>query len=122
MGDKFIYKNLEDALTATFFFVEADSFSQEALWDQVNHINIKLKKIKWEKISRGWWRQLKTTTCSFSFTYINDKLICFYSATSVMVNWDEVDEFIKPYLKHTKGRQNKCDANNFHQCICHSDL
>jgi len=123
MSDPFPYKSLEEALSATQFFVEADSFSQHALhYMYQENPPLGFKSAPWKQVCKGWWRQLpgSQTIVNVSFAFIFDQLVCFYSATSVHVNWDDVTAFFEPYWKLDKeDRKRQCDANNFHNCMIH---
>ena len=113
---QFNYKELEDALDNTFYFVEADSFARHALWVMyVHNPSYDMKPIKWQEVSPGWLQQIPGGTCiGFSFAYIYGKLVCFYSPTSTKVDWDDVKTFIQTYCNKGKGHTN---ATNFCHCV-----
>lgn len=108
-------KGLESNLRASSFFVEADSFAQHALWYM--HVGYPVQeelRIQYTQVSHGFLQTVGKTCCSFNFAYIYGKLVCFYYGTSTVVDWDDIETFLAPY---TKGKHNKCNAQNFHQCI-----
>lgn len=118
----FNYSSLNDVLPDVDYFVEADSFSQLALWKDYHHRpDEKVKPVPWQQIMSGYLRTLPGgTSVSFSFAYLfNDKLVCFYYPTSRKVDWDHVETFLEPFWKSKEpnGRRRRCDAMNFGHCL-----
>lgn len=108
--------DLKGNLEATFFFVEADSFAQHALWYMhVGHPIQEELRIPYVQVSRGFLHRTgPETTCCFNFAYIYGKLVCFYYPTSTIIDWNDIALFFKPY---TEGKHNSCNAQNFHKCV-----
>lgn len=100
------------------FFVEADSFAQQSLWEKFH------KKIEWEQDLSGFGMTLgqikkRPIFVSFSFAKIGGKYVCFYNATSQLVDHKMIEDYLeKNYpIKYDGGsRRAMTDANNFHNC------
>ncbi len=108
-----------------FFIVEANSFELDYLRQQFNNNTFPLWKRKsWEDVNVGRSATIgscagKPVCISLRYITINNKLVCFYNATSVVVDYNMVEEWLRYYGKNVKvdGQWAHCDANNFHQCI-----
>ena len=90
------------------YFVEATSFEQHSLWKTYH------EKIEYEQIYDFFGDAIgefggQPIFVTFSFVKINGKLICFYDATSNVVNHQMVESYIKEKYKGIS----LTDANNF---------
>ncbi len=105
---------MKNYLDKSCYFVEADSFSMEALWIiYVDNPYPNKKPIKYEKCIQGFIRNVGNDThVEFRFAKIYGKLVCFYYPISIKIDKDEVTKFLSPYLK-----VGHCTAKNFRQCI-----
>ena len=109
----------EEKLKSTVFFVEADSFTQHALWKQWHD-----KNIGWEEDNSGFGscignigKKKREVWVSFMFAKIFGKRICFYHATSRFVDHTMIEKYLETNypVKWDKGtRRAMCDADNFH--------
>lgn len=91
----------------TLFFVEADSFSRTALWARYSS-----PALGWVSCSAGVCAQIgklegRPVCVQFDWAVINEHVVCFYSATSEVVDWAMIEELIS---QHDAP---KCDAMNF---------
>lgn len=111
------------------FFVEANSYEQQSLWEhcQAGKNNYKMD-IDWVQVMAGYGRVLGQITSgeekldvfvSFNFAKINGKLICFYYPSSRGIDHEIINKYIKSFnKKYDNGLRNAMtDAQNFHHCI-----
>lgn len=120
MMTDFDFYNLEANLNNTFYFVEADSFAMHALWVMyVSRPYSNEKRVEWGEISRLFVHTHNNTAIRFAFAWIHGKLVCFFSPSGIIVNWNDIDEFLKPFIKTSADgyRRRKTDAMNFHHCV-----
>jgi len=101
----------------TVYFVEATSFELQILW-QRNDAKKRRNRVKWEEDLRGLFLVIgdfygRPVTVRFSFAKLNGKRVCFYEASSQVVNYEMVREF----LEKECGVSGHCDAQNFHLCL-----
>lgn len=88
-----LFDTLESTLPHVFIFVEATSFEQQCLRRQFSSIS------KWEESGRWLGKcvgELKTFI-TFHFAHVNGNLVAFYEPTSPVVNWDDVESFIRSF-------------------------
>ena len=88
--------------------VEATDFERHTLW----HCH---ERVNWKDDGIGYGHQIGTLNerpifVAFNFATIDGKRICFWHATSSLVDYDMIEEWLKTNLKYN----NKVDANNFH--------
>ena len=111
MADQDLCHDLQDVVC----FIEADTFAQGAL--HYMHVESPINKtpLQWEHIPKGHWKTLSdgVTSVSFHFARIQGSKICFYTATSVRVDWEIVENF----LNETCPGVPQTDAQNFEKCI-----
>ena len=108
-------EGLINILSKVYFFVEADSFSRGSLWETYHHKPHDNNPVPWKQYSSGDWQTLPDGTCvSFWYAQIYDKLVCFYTPTSMKVDYQHIEDFLKQFRDAGAGH---CDANNFHQCL-----
>ncbi len=106
-----------------------DKLSRD-LYLKVETLNEKVKKnnstrVNWEQISAGFMLPVgqvgkDSVYVRFSFAIINGKKICFYEATSQVVNHEMVKDWLISRFQLTNDnycRWNHTDARNFHNCI-----
>ena len=107
--------DLKTYLDRCYYFVEADSFAVYSLWYMYVHSpHPKSGPIEFEQISTRFIEKVgENTHVEFIFAKIYGKLVCFYSTSSMKVDWQDITAFLSPYIAKT----GKCNATNFHQCI-----
>ena len=108
-------QGLIDNLSKVHFFVEADSFSQGSLWETYHNNPVNQKTVPWKEILHGHWQMIPGGTyVSFWYAEIYNKLVCFYSPTSMKVDYQHIEDFLQQFRDTGVGY---CDANNFHKCL-----
>lgn len=120
MSKGFDIDSLEVNLLNTHYFIEGDSFVQYAIWTMyVDRPYKGSEPLDYEQISNGFWKQIdETNNMSFSFARINGKLICFYSISSLKVDWEKVEKWMAKYWTDQKtGQRRKCNPMNFGHCV-----
>lgn len=102
------------------FIVEADSFANLELWRNHFHnpIHENSKITTWEQVNPG--KVITIGHCADSpvcvevfYNILNGKKVMFYHASSSIVDYGMVEEWISHYGVGIHS----CDAMNFHQCI-----
>lgn len=110
-------KDIVDPLFAkTLFTVEANTFEISALrkehgdyWDDYNHCG--------RMIPIGFVDN-KPVCFQVEWAKINGILVAFWSATSQVVDYKMIEDWFVLHCNPThNGRQSRCDAQNFHQCL-----
>jgi hypothetical protein len=112
----------EAKLFSTIFFVEATHTEQFYLWKEYHEGH------QWVQDSEGFYKTIgfikddtsMPVTVSFSFIEIHGKRVCFYEATSIYVDHNMVQEYIKshyPVKWDNNMRTAMTDAMNFHHAI-----
>lgn len=100
--------------------IEATDFEQLSLWKENNDFpEGHHMKVKWEQDCLGFWREIghiagHPVCISCSFTKLNGKRIVFYNATSMVVDYAMVEEWIN---KQCPEGTHKTDPMNFGHCI-----
>ena len=107
-----------------------EKLDSEILYERILKLNRKVKgnshpRVDWGQIYAGVVITIghvgKLPICvSFNFAFINGKKICFYEATSQVVNHKMIEDWIisKFQLTHDKYcRWNHTNAVNFHNCV-----
>lgn len=103
------------------YFVEATSFEHHSLWKRDCHD---------EKIISNWEQDIghgirvgkvgkHEVWVNFMFSKLDGQMVCFYNATSQVVDHTMVENWIKKNcpVKTSDGRWAMCDADNFHHAI-----
>ena len=102
----------------TEYAVEADSYTMQSLWE--TYSNEQLNLYKTERNTIDWKQDLKGTLTQigelngrpiivcFFWAKLNNHLIVFYEATSQLVDWCMVEEWLD-----INCPCERCDANNF---------
>lgn len=106
-------------LCVTSFLVEADSFATTELHNNFCTGNslCRFPKIeRWENINGfsvtvGDLDNRPVVIC-LSWSILDGTIICFWEATSQVVDYQLIEDWFKKYYLGPK-----CDANNFHQCL-----
>jgi hypothetical protein len=83
------------------------------------------KRIDWKQVSSGFGLTLgklddRPICVCFSFAYINGHKICFYEATSQVVDHKLIEKWLKTHFQLTHDgytRWNHTNATNFHNCV-----
>jgi len=112
----------ENRLKKTKFLVEANSFEQHCLWKE--YVHTATTPLKWEQMN-GWLvtvneRKGRPICICLSWNRVNGHLVCFWNATSQLVDYKLIDKWLKENYdqKWDEGRRPAtCDAQNFHHCI-----
>jgi hypothetical protein len=110
---------MAERIAATQYLVEADDFAQSALWERYASETYRRDwaAVSWEQLNPGTLRtighvgDLPVCVC-LSWARIGSLLVCFYEATSVMVDWN----MVKAWLRDTFPNVPKTDATNFSHC------
>lgn len=97
----------------TRFLVQATDLEQLFVWQQ------------WHE--RATWRETypdrgvtvgttngRPTVVRCTWVVINGHLVMFYDPTSMLVDWELVEQWRRPF--HARGAGH-CDARNFHNCV-----
>lgn len=110
----------EEKLLSTEFLVEATSCEQLDLWVKFHN------ELPWEQINPGWLVQVGVLdnmpiSISLNWCRIRGHLICFWEATSQVVDHRQIDAWFAKHYKQTYGggRPTTCNAMNFHLCRNH---
>ena len=115
-------KSPEKKLKSAVFFIEANSFEQQTLWE-AHH-----KKFPWREDNRGFsqvigyvnGRKHQPVNVSFSFARIHGQRVCFYYCCSRFSDSVMVENFLEKHypVKYDGGtRRAMTDAANFHHAI-----
>lgn len=100
------------------------------LFEKLSKLNRKVKdnnqpRVNWEQVSAGFALSVgqvgkNNVMVCFTFAFINGKKICFYEATSQVVNHKMIEDWLisKFQLTHDGySRWNHTNAMNFHNCV-----
>jgi len=106
-------------LKSSIFFVEATSTEQYYLWKEYH------ERVTWVQDYEGFAETIghinsRPVVVSYKFAEIFGKRICFYEATSTIVDHTMVEAFIKenyPIKYDNDSRTAMTDAMNFHNAI-----
>lgn len=125
--EDFIRMSSDEKISRSEFFVEADSFAKQALWEQHFYDKKDGERLEWIQDSSGFSRLIgfmdknkqNPIYVSFGFYAIGGKYICFYYPEGTYADWNQIEAYINSIVpKYDSGTRNaKCDANNFHQCL-----
>jgi hypothetical protein len=119
--NKLRQESAEENLKDTFFLVEADDFAKLRLWSE-NHNRA---EIKWEEGGCGYLVTVghlnkRPVAITVTWDFINEKKICFWEATSELVDHKMIKEWL---ARHFTGRWDNdtrpatTNAMNFHHCL-----
>ncbi len=106
---------LEQLMKESVYFVNASSDEKFALWQKYNNV------VKWEYINPGYYqfvgyingiKELPVYIDLF-FSEIENKVVCFYSASSNYSDNTMIEEFIKIYQDLSKNKDNRNNSTNF---------
>lgn len=104
-----IYTTLEEALTNTEYVVEATRFEQSTLWEKYHGM------INWKDHLGGWLPTVgfyhnKPICISTFFTTINGVLVLFWHDTSLVVNFELIEQYLEDKCHKARSFD---DVNNF---------
>ena len=115
--------NMEQRLKATLCSVEATSFEEHSLWDKWSNQskNSYSSAVAWEQLSDGWLPTVgrindKPVCISLSWNFIDGQPVLFWDATSILVDYDMIHDWLKKMMPQVYVDQ-VClttDAGNFH--------
>ena len=116
------YANLEELYKDVYGIVEANSFETLTLWQHWH----KEKGYSWIQNNSGWLECVgklseKEIWISPLAHIVNGRKILFIEATSSVVDWDIIEDYLKksvPSAIKACGYLNKYNAMNFH-CLIH---
>lgn len=122
MTDAVRYESLEDVYKDVYGIVEANSFETLKLWQDWHQG----KGYSWVQNNSGWLEQVgkiggKQVWISPLAHIVNGRKILFVEATSAVVDWDMIEDYLKenvPSAVKEDGYLNKQSAANFH-CLVH---
>lgn len=109
-------------LADTYYAVEANSFEYSALYKEY----AKEQGHVWKENLSGRGACIgyvgkRMVFVSFRTAIINGRKILFYEATSPMVDWDMIEDWLRSNLptsaKRAAGDLRKADANNFYSAL-----
>jgi hypothetical protein len=120
----------EEKLKAVDFFVEADGYAVQSLWEKYYYDKKETEgynsRLEWIQDKSGFMKHIgdinglkdMPVTCEFSFYIINGKYICFYSPGSNYVDWKMIENWIDTNypIKYDTTRRARTNAMNFHNC------
>lgn len=106
-------------LAETVYVVEATNCEKLFLWKETKDT------VKWESINSGFGFTVghiadMPVVVSFTFAIINNKKVMFYEATSQVVDYRMIEDWICKYVPVVvmNCKRDTCtDASNFHQCL-----
>lgn len=115
------YNNLEDVYKDVYGIVEATSFEALTLW-QYYHQE---KGYSWIQNNSGWLECIgkladREVWISPLAHIVNSKKILFVEATSSVVDWDMIEDYLKEHVPSAireNGFLRKENAINFHNLI-----
>lgn len=116
------YDSLEDVYRDVFGIVEANSFETLELWKYWHQE----KGYTWVQNNSGWLVHVgdladKEVWISPLAHIVNGKKILFVDATSSVIDWDMIEDYLKknvPSAIKDNGYLRKENAMNFH-CLVH---
>lgn len=128
------HRPLEWRQPRTFYMVEASDYEKmtfwqdwalDSSWGDREHKPTRSQRISWEQVNPGWsetigkmkvGNQNMPICVSLTFDLIGGLLVCFYEATSQVVDYRVVEKYVhdKKVWPAVVGRT---DAMNFGQCI-----
>lgn len=125
MGNRDLNK-IDPRFPCTQYFVEADSFTRVSLWNtyakkgKATLLTHDLPRYEWEDCTTGASLQLGTcdgrpVCVAFFWALINGAVVCFYDATSQVVDWQLVEASLDGLPAWDQGR--RTDAVNFGHCL-----
>jgi len=115
---KEVDNHLSELLEGVFGAVEATSFEKLCLWSEYNE-----RKLQWEDSPFGILFKVgevdsRPVYVSLTTAIVAGKKILFYNATSEIVDYNMIEEWLKDVLpesaRQITGFVNKTDAMNFH--------
>ena len=102
--NKGVSGEIDSALRECKLFVEATQFEQRCLRERY------CKDYAWKNAANDHWVQLNDTFVSFYYAYIGGVKVCFFTPTSRIVNWNDIESAMNMYVSNG----NWCTAMNFH--------
>lgn len=124
MTDTIRYESLEDVYKNVYGIVEANSFETLELWKYWHQE----KGYSWVQNNSGWLVKVgevikdKEVWISPLAHIVNGRKILFVDATSSVVDWNMIEEYLKENVPSAVTRNgiylNKEGAMNFH-CLVH---
>ena|SRR5581483_3409967 len=120
----------------TEYVVEADSYAMQSLWERWStealHKHKDFNFINWRQDSMGSCVHIgdldkRPVVVTFFWAKLNGHLVVFWEATSEVVDYKMVEEWLGKYCNpQHNDRRSRCDANNFHHVIeyindCHAE-
>ena len=123
MTDTIRYESLQDVYKDVHGIVEATGYESLMLWREFHQE----QKLSWVQNNAGWLECVgkvgdKEVWISPLAHIVNGRKILFVEATSVVVDWDLIEEYLKKNVPSAVTRNeiylNKENAMNFH-CLVH---
>lgn len=113
---------LGDYFRRAEYLVEISSFERQSLWSKYHN------DYTWEDNNMGFNRQIgiiddRPICVTFYLHKINGLNVLFYEATSQLVDWKMIEDYLDVVcnLKEFKSnRRARIDASNFHNVILYS--
>lgn len=125
---------IEDDLAKAEFFVDADSFARQILWERFakQSADLRVEKagwpnVDWEQDGMGFsavigWYGDHPVNVAFFGAKLNGKLVVFYEAVSRVTDSIMLEQWIKDRANprwDNGTRPAFTDACNFHHCLEH---
>ena len=96
----------------TIYFVEADSFAVQKLWEHYNSRGFPSETAGVTTVEIGSIVDNKVTL-KLEFRRINGKVICFYNMCGTYASW----EMFRLFLEKAAPGVDRTDAGNFHNAL-----
>lgn len=119
--------DLEDRLKATVCSVECTPYEQLSLWKHWSNDKAESpfsSRVEWEEVLSGWLPTVgkladRPVCISVNWAFIEHQPVLFWHATSIVVDYDMIDNWLKTYMPqvYVDQRQFTTDAQNFHIVI-----
>ena len=118
----------QSQLKRTDYFVEASSFERSTLWRDwakeatnagLSSEMYKDRQVDWQQQSLGYGQSVgeldgRPVYISLNWATINGRQVMFWEPTSVVVDHDMIEEWLKENLPDGIEKSN---AENFHNCV-----
>lgn len=138
--NNYMNKPFMERLAQTVYIVEASNFEQHILWSEFSKEGEVFTQTPLRKRPRETWEQItpgegctfgerdgQNMMVMFSWVKLNGQLIAFYNATSQLVDYAILEEWLNHHMPHLypaeghESRHHYTDAQNFHQALHHVD-
>ncbi len=115
--------SIDARFRTTEYLIEVSDFGHLALWEKWSAQSlgpISKRAVRWEQDCQTWTCQVgalgirNLPVCvNFSWDILNKHRVCFWHATSRVVDYDQIEEWFRKHLPNVP----RTNAMNFHHCI-----